>query len=61
MRVGSAGRPLQHSLVFSEQAPGMEESCMKTIQEEGMKMTGGKKKKKASHVEIGQMYHCSKS
>lgn len=61
MRVGSGGKSLQESLAISEQAPGMEESYMKTIQEEGMKVTGGKKKKKVSHVEIGQMYHCSKS
>lgn len=61
VRVGSGGKPLQQSRVISEQAPGMEESCMKTIQEEGMKVTGGKKKKKVSHVEMGQMYHCSKS
>lgn len=61
VRVGSGGKSLQESLAISEQAPGMEESYMKTIQEEGMKVTGGKKKKKVSHVEMGQMYHCSKS
>lgn len=59
--VGNGGKSLQESLVISEQAPGMEESYMKTIQEEGMKVTGGKKKKKVSHVETGHMYHCSKS
>ena len=51
----------EESLAVSEQAPGMEESYMKTIQEERMKVTGGKNKKKVSHVEMGQMYHCSKS